>query len=134
MTETEPTDTTEPAGGAAIPSPELIEFRQLVLQEADAWAVANSADEAHNKEGEAAAMAVIGQLGDRIGELADQIFARAARSWTDLIECAEAARWWQDEQPDGSLAVLTGADRANAHLISAVLALAKQGTHARARA
>lgn len=129
MTETEQTDTTERPS----PSPELLEFRELVTQEAAAWAVANAANEQHDKDGEAKAMAVIGALGDRIGELADLICARAARSRQDVVECAEVARWWQDVRPDGSLADLTSeypGARVNALLISAVLALGEGGVRA----
>jgi hypothetical protein len=133
MTETKQTDTTNHVRGAPVsPSPELIGFRELVSQEAAAWAVANAADEAHDKEGEAKAMAVIGPLGHRIGELADLICARAVRSWADAIECAEVAHWWQDKRPDGSLWGLTSknaGDRVNARLISAVLALGGGGVH-----
>jgi hypothetical protein len=129
MTETKQTDTTERLG----PSPELLEFRELVTQEAAAWAVANTANETHDKEGEAKAMAVADPLGRRIGELADLICARAARSWADAIECAEVARWWQDMRPDGSLADLASdypGKRTAAHLISAMLVLAEGGVHA----
>jgi hypothetical protein len=120
MTETDKADSTKP-------SPELIAFRDLVSQEAGAYAAFNAAEQARDAEATAKSETVIDVLGKRVGELAKRMHSRPVQSWADVIERAEIARFWQEKRPDGSLAGLGskyGGDRANARLIEAMLALA----------
>jgi hypothetical protein len=89
MTETKQTDTTnDPRGACASPSAELVAFRELVSQEAAAFAAQHGVHE-------------------RIVILSDAICARPARSWAEVTERAQIAHYWQDKRPDGSLSGLT---------------------------
>ena len=106
MTETNQTDTTDHAGGPAGPSPELIEFREFVSQEAETLRPRRRRGSDDEDDGRAKAEAQQYDAHERIAVLSDAICARPAQSWADMIECAEVARYWQDQGRDGSLSGL----------------------------
>jgi hypothetical protein len=117
----------------ASPSAELIAFQELVSQEAAAFALFNAAENAHDEDAIAKAGATQQGAHERIVILSDAICARPTRSWADVAERAQIAHYWQDRRPDGSLSGLASkyaGDRVNAHLISAMLALAEGSIHA----
>jgi hypothetical protein len=99
MTETEPTDTTNRGRGApASPSPELTAFGKLVSQEAEAFALFNSAEDAHDRKAITGAEASQREAHKQIVALTDAICAAPVNSLADVIERAEIARYWQHKR------------------------------------
>jgi hypothetical protein len=113
------------ASPAAAVTPAALEIRRLASM---ARAAIDYECSLEGQPGYAEACAQSAELTDKLEALAEAIWSKPVRSWSDVIERAEVVEWYSDREPfTNRLVGITSEapdERAKAHLLEAVLKLA----------